>query len=77
MNTCHSVYSLHKPAIFTIAMKKLLLLAIALVTLCTAQARDARGDTLDIISYQLRLNITDFNTKILGAGPAEANRRLG
>lgn len=56
---------LHKPAIFTIAMKKLLLLAIAFGTLCTAQARDARGDTLDIISYLLRLNITDFNTKIL------------
>lgn len=46
-------------------MKKLIILLVALGLVWNVNARDARGDTIDIVSYQLRLNLTDFSTKIL------------
>lgn len=48
-------------------MKKLLLLTLILALGWNANARDARGDTVDIVSYQLRLDLTDFTTKIMYA----------
>lgn len=46
-------------------MFRLLLLCSAVLLLLPARAQDLRGDTLDIGAYQLRLNVTDFATKIL------------
>lgn len=48
-----------------LSMFRLLLLCIAVLFLLPARAQDLRSDTIDIGAYQLRLNVTDFATKIL------------
>ncbi len=46
-------------------MHRLLLFCFTLLFFTRAAAEDLRGDTIDIGAYQLRLNVTDFATKIL------------
>ena len=46
-------------------MKKNLLLPILLFALNAAHAEDLRGDTIDIRSCQLRIDLSDFTNKIL------------